>query len=713
MFRFVVYSLTLFFAASAMAEPILVQSGDHERFSRLVFQVPKASNWQAKRDGDEVNVTVSEHGDGFDTAGVYRLIKRDRIKQISSTNSEVSLSIQCDCDVTTAEINDRFLIIDVVDRGYATGDILPQVTGKPNTSNKVTSTLADFNTEYSKHLDSGATSNPHRTIEAVPLPWLGRPISGYTGELAIEETARADASISELKVPASESIDQIRLKHFESQLAEQISRAATQGILDSTYKEPSALPVQPEESDSGHATLDFPEDEPSGIQENMRVTTSNDQLESKRSANRLGGEQTCPTGIIDVNEWSFEDRTFIQELAELRRGLFSEFDRLDQVVARKLVRLYIYAGFGAEAIDILNEVDLQTRDAVLYEAAQILEFGLVRDGDTLAMYQECDSDIALWAILADNQHPEISTANTAAALRAINNLPPHLRRTLAPMLADKRLSVSDSKGASAALRSVERLETELTSATLLARADIDRATGKVRESEAALESIIAKGTKQSPEALVRLIRIKLGQRMPIDVDLATLVEAYAKEYKGSEIGQDLAEVRIIAFAQSGQFDRAFHTLANTHLSEEKSVSVHLDVLQNLVKFASDPVFLDFIYQEDADFVRSKNANLSKSIATRLRNLGFAGKAKEFDGPITNDIDSTTLVATHADQIWDDIATAHTDAGNSLTSIQAAEMKIPSQNDGLLQFAEEAISESRQARDAIRNLLQVSKRDTLP
>ena len=97
------------------ADPITVLAGEHDRFTRLVMEMPPGTTWDLQGDSGEYKISVSVHSEGFDTSRTFSIIPRDRLASVSSGQSDLSLSLNCDCPVEAFEEQGGYLVIDVLD----------------------------------------------------------------------------------------------------------------------------------------------------------------------------------------------------------------------------------------------------------------------------------------------------------------------------------------------------------------------------------------------------------------------------------------------------------------------------------------------------------------------------------------------------------------------------------------------------------------------
>ncbi|MEM6939015.1 MAG: hypothetical protein AAF943_01060 [Pseudomonadota bacterium] len=360
---------------------------------------------------------------------------------------------------------------------------------------------------------------------------------------------------------------------------------------------------------------------------NLRVTSSNDLPMLFQSGDReqsLTG-QSCPTSQeVDLAAWA-DDRPFHVQIGIARQQLFAEFDRLDAAGALALTQIYLHYGFGAEALQILSlGGEIAQEKPYLYDIAHILEHGIAPEQNSIDGLLDCETDIALWAMLSNEELDTLNRVDARAALRALSRLPVHLRTFLAPALSQRLLSHGDTSAAAAALRNVERLPQPLQPAGKLAQAELALDRGDLSEGTNTLADVIDDNAIQSPEALIRLVETKLATNQPIDAETAGLIEAYAKELQTADIGPALRRAHVLALVKSNQFDLAFTAMRElgADANDPDSIELRRQVTTEVVAAASDVVFLEHVFAQDLNDINALAPRPKLTLAERLLELGF-------------------------------------------------------------------------------------------
>ncbi|MEH6644368.1 hypothetical protein [Sulfitobacter sp.] len=433
---------------------------------------------------------------------------------------------------------------------------------------------------------------------------------------------------------ASKSIPEDRtalLKEIQQNLSQSVASAASNGLLENSYENP---PTYKKPTDAAGDTPELPPvalpKAARSASQNLHITSSMDLPDGIRthSVNATTAGMACPkAGALALETWGTEDG-FSAQMGPARTALMDARDRLDKEAAKTLSQLYLYFGFGAEALDALQlDSSIAEANQHLTNVAKILEFGSVNGRNALGAYTDCESDVALWATLSFRHVPQGILIDINAALRALNKLPAHLRQVVAPSLSERFLQYGDPEAAAASMRSIERLPTPLAPEAIMAQARLAINAGQ--PAEALLEDVIGTNSSESPAALVKLVEGKLAKDEPLSYETATLIEAYAQELRGTEMGNQLRRAQVLALSQSEHFEEAFSTLdaLSPSLSPSAATQLRQTALDRLTQKAEDIVFLEHFFAQDSAALEKLSSNTKLQLAARLMDLGFASEVQ--------------------------------------------------------------------------------------
>ena len=602
----------LFGPYSALAEPVPVQSGEHPAFTRLVV-LKKGTDWQVTQTGRRVILQFDGYDEGFDTSRIFDFIPRSRIGNVESTSGRLSLSLACDCVVSTFIDQGAFVVIDVAESAGAlqTAAISPTTEEQPR-----------------------PTSSPIGVNRQSAVPFL--PLGTRTAQPANALRFPNAPAFSPTPTPVAPAVlNDAELQVFaaiEERLGAEVSTAKGRGVLDPVPGNSAAPVPQSETSQPEQQIEETPPETPSKPGSNLRITTSRDLPETFRDLTEIISESgiVCPPdNAFALAKWG-NNQSFSMQMAEARQGLYGEFDRIDPKVAQRLAQAYLFFGFGAEAREILRLAPDKIEHAdYLHLMAQVLDGEMPDNQAAFSQFRGCDGNAALWAILTLPDPPSGSLPSSDPALRQLNALPSHLRKVLAPMLSNVLLAYGDPEGAATALRSLNRLPTVLPPEAKMALAALALDEGDVKAGTEKLEDVVEQNAQQSPRALISLVAAKARSDQTIDPETTSLIEAYAREFKDDPLGPELAEAHIIALVATGAFAAAFdlHRANSDTLPRDNESWLNAYMVRKLAANADNVTFLERSFAQTPAQLAALPPEDLISLTKRILDLGFAAQAE--------------------------------------------------------------------------------------
>lgn len=601
----------------SLAQQISVRSGAHEGFARLVLDAPAGTTWELESRPDKAILRLNDYDGGFDTSQVFDRIDRSFISAVSADNNAIEVAFACRCRANVFSQGSRMIVMDVL----AGSEPEPLTQTRDLTLEFVGERALQYESKASARV---AEAKPDKNVATDTVAGVARQI----GRLASIQ-ARVSGDTGKQTSPDL-------LRNTQESLVREIGKAATRGILAPAMRgrkleRAAAKPqIDTRVFDPPPISTPAPTIAPTG--RNIRISSSSDIAQDS------GGqpEESTTLGIpcldparVAVQGWGSEVG-LAGQVAALRGRLFGEFDRLDRQAAVKLVKTYLYYGFGAEARQVLLlDDDLPQSFPQLMSMADIMEYGYGSQTSYLRYFMDCDSAVALWAVLSAEELEPGDRINTRAALRAVSALPKHLRSFLAPILSQRLLSYGEPDAAAAALRSLERAAEPLSPRAKLAKADLELASGDLMQAQERLADVVNSNAEQSAEALIKYVDSRLGQDTEIEESIATLVEAYAMEMRDDPIGDELRRTHVLALGKSGQFDAAFEALSRIRArnADQPEDALRSSILELLTRNADDIEFLDHAYTQMAIKPDTVTAKARLLLAERLLELGFPERAK--------------------------------------------------------------------------------------
>lgn len=397
----------------------------------------------------------------------------------------------------------------------------------------------------------------------------------------------------------------------------------TKGVLVPKLNSDSEKPEELSENEVGllHQVTPDPQIE-------SEILVSDDESSSGRDAimslgQYIGAGSNCLEDfVISVGAWA-DERPFGQQISELRRQLYREFDEIDPDVQLSLMRAYVYFGFGAEAIQVGHLQPADTAEFVAVNlVSRLLEYGVNKKSSELVRYSDCGGAFSFWSILASGENDLFNVASVKSALQELYKLPRHLQIYLAPKLAEQLREAGYFEEANTSLRVLYRVTGDVNEAAQLQQAELLAAIGDKQAAGEILLDISETNSLEAAKALVRYIDLVADDRGRLSETIVEFAEVYSRELRNSEIGPEITRAHVLALAKSGDFSTSYAIMQNAKLLE-------IDAVDYTGKF------FDILSREagDFDFVRRALAITSKElsalpsttkfrIANRLHSLGF-------------------------------------------------------------------------------------------
>ena len=488
------------------AQPAPVQSGEHANFTRIVVTLPPEADWKVTQQGQSVVLQVVNFTKGFETSGFFRRIPQDRISGVEAEAGSLVLTLACDCRAAVFEEQNRHVVIDVA--------------------------LADVRLPVAFIPLEKAPAGKLPALPQIPRP-LPQRVARQTTEDMVNSLGRTPL--------APEA--QVALDEMQQRLAEEIAAATSRGLLEVTVP-PIALPP---EKDTVPETAETAANPLPDLFNNLRVSSSMDLPARTQPGQRPPSPDgiTCtPDADVALSQWG-DDRPAALQISKARSTLWQDDGTLNAEAALALARLYLHLGFGVEAADLLEQIPEAPEP--LIALAQIMEQEPSANLPALSRQRYCRGDISLWAILATPLPVPPPRIDPGPPLLALNKLPQHLRRMVAPALSERFVSNGNPNAAAAALRSIERAKKpdDLPAAARLARADLALKSGQKDEGTAELAALSTEGSPEAPAALIALVDARLAANQPIDPETAKLVATYAYEMRKSPLGAELRRAHVL------------------------------------------------------------------------------------------------------------------------------------------------------------------------
>lgn len=556
--RHLVFVASLLCAATgAMAETVDVRSGEHAAFSRLVLRFDQVPEVTAGRVAGGFELRAPSEDRDFDLTRVFEMIPRDRVLEAEDRGGgTLFIASDCDCHLEVFPLDRTYLVVDVKD-------------------GPAPDALAAFNQSFEP------AAEPEVMADAPGLPVISDSAMGprrsalptvfgtnVLQDLGIDPLGPSDSAdvsqdmaMEDEGAPAPED-ETSTVSELEEALLAQISRAATQGLLEADLPdveeslegpEIEATPAPPPDAIVNVPVKTEPEPE-----NHFAVETSIDRArtETKVTSNVTNDGVSCiPPKYFSINDWGTPPDAGA-DIGSFRADLVTAYDTSDSDGATALVRHYIYITFGAEAKALIAFYkDRIDRTDVLSMMADVMDHGQSEQALEYVEQMTCGGPAALWATLAQPQLYAYQTINTDAVTFEFLQLPVHLRNALGPRLVEKFIGMGDQATAATLKSAIDRVRGEPTENLGMMDATYALSEGETDSASEAYDTVIEEGDIRVPEALMERAKLALEGDEPVTEDLISLLQSVAYENRGTAREADLRALAVKGIASTNDLTR--------------------------------------------------------------------------------------------------------------------------------------------------------------
>lgn len=614
--------LLLLLPTLSAALELPVRSGEHGSFTRLVVRLPQDTGWELQQDGQTARLVVQNPKVVFQSGAVFDRISTDRLAGLSQSAPGAPLVLRFNCDCTVAASRDNTLLILDIRPGSP-----PSKTGP--------SSLPQRSYRYAVEAKRPRTF----PVGALSNPSVGRS-SAKTEHTQKPKPRPQDASLPDLELASELSLAQL-------QLMEQVARAANRGVLS---------PKPRRTSDSADGEYPSAMKKPSLLKISTHEDLEDDAHIQIRSSSESSVSGCIPDHLVDVAGWS-NGQSFQDGLGQLRAEMTTATGGVDATESLTLARFFIHFGFGLEARSILSNPAVESQEVIVARViAQIVDTPSEHLSEGWRNQLACASDIALWAFLSGKQAPTAPNKDVSdAIMRTFAKLPKHLRLHLGPSLSQRFLSVGDDGRAANVLRSVDHKKKDPNAKIAHAQAEIAEYRGQPELAERNLDAAFKAQDENSPLALAKLVETHHRNGTRPDPGISALTSGYAKEFRGTDLGDRLESAHILALILEGDFEAALKGLAQdkSSNSETERRAAYSSLFSAVATQADDQGFLEIVTRELSTLAKEADADTVFQITERLLDLGFpaqAGKLLEQSRAGSRDTDTRLLRAKVALQL---------------------------------------------------------------
>ncbi|THD73807.1 hypothetical protein E7681_09325 [Thalassobius vesicularis] len=558
----------------SLAGPIVVRTGEHGDFTRVVLHVRPNDSWSLESEGSQYKVSFADKSVDFDLSDTFSRIDRNRLSAAVASPGVLDLTLGCECEIQAEESSGDMLVLDI----------------RPAHVKNETDVVDGSKSEY-------------------PL---------------LEEQQRYSERVSparSLEMPTDDVVnpDVARLvKDSERNLIEQLSRASGLGLakFQATPTFPNGIEVKAEEKISSSSV-------------NLNAFPNLDEeLERVMSEGNAGAAQAACVSNSTLSS-IFHEYTdgFSDSLAKLRSELAVDGDGVDEALKLELAKLYLSFGMGEEVKNLVQSTKQNQMWALISDLADAITNPEEASG-AFDKFRSCNSDIVFWAILVGRKTSGIGGKKLLSSTSAFLKLPEQLQEVLASQFAEILMDRGEGELAQTVLRKADEgneLETQL-GLELPATDDVSEGA---RSGDAQIASqLIAKNSEMAPMHLIDYVQREVRVGRNVDIETSELLKGYYNQHRGSDISEDLIVALVLADSSSGRFSTAFKMLLDTNI---KNTAASRIFFEQLTENASDYEFLKYITLL-SEFDQDKLIQANSQASDRMQKLGIFDESDKVLSP---------------------------------------------------------------------------------
>lgn len=537
-------ALWLSLASPGLAQPVRVTSGEHDGFTRLVFDYGRPVDWQVGRSLDGYELRLAEAPPPYDLSNAFDLIGTSRLAAIWSApdSGQLNIGLACACHAIPFEFRPGIIVIDLKDGAPPTGSsfevMLDGTLADPITPRAVTRPRSRPQVS-----DATAADEPTTLSGVAPYDWtksVHADLRASQGRLPVSPIPPSEAAL----LPPDPGLQPLR-----DQILHQIARGASQGVVDMALP----TPEKPEKAPAPHPSTQI------RIGEAQTSVTSADR--SQQGDLDAQGHPCTDAKALTFSDWGDETLPAVDQMATLRQGLIGEFDRPDPEALASAIQFQLFLGFGAEARQLISVLDEPPPAAETWRALSFLVDGETDPAGRFEGQAACAGPAALWAVLGDPALSPGDPIDTGAVRLAFSDLPLHLRRLIGPPLAERLLQLGEAETARALKDAITRAPGDAGHAVALMEATLELHSGNPSDAEKTAATVLNDGGPNQPEALITLTEARIAQSLPMAPDTALALRAHLEANRGTALEPRLEEAIILAEAAAGNFEAAFDGLS--------------------------------------------------------------------------------------------------------------------------------------------------------
>lgn len=521
---------------ASLANPIVVRTGEHGDFTRVVLHIRPNDTWNLDSEGKQYKISFADKRADFDLSDTFVRIDRNRLSAVAASPGVLDLTLGCECEIEADNSSGDMLVLDI----------------RPADANNA------------KHVSEGSKSERPVFEEQQRFPEGSS--SARLQEAPIDDVVNPD--VAQL------------VKNSERDLIEQLSRASGLGLANFQIK-----PTSPSVAVVKHGG------EVGSNSVNLHAFPNLDgEIEREMSEDNAGAVQ-APCISNSTMSSIFHEYTdgFSNSLAKLRSKLAADGDGVDETLQLELAKLYLSFGLGDEVKSLVYSSNQNQMWELISDLADAISNPNDING-AFDRYSSCNSDIAFWVVLGGGKSSGVGGKRLLSSSSVFLKLPEHLQEVLAPRFAEILMDRGEDELAQTVLRKANggyelepQLELELPGS--------DGASVSAKFDHAQIVSqLIAKNSEMAPMHLADYVWREVRAGRNVDIEASELLKSYYNQYRESDISKDLLEALVLADTSSGRFSTAYKMLVDTNIQNPEILKIFFE---QLAAKATDYQFLKY------------------------------------------------------------------------------------------------------------------------
>jgi hypothetical protein len=553
--------LTSVIGSSVLAQPMLVRSGEHVGFTRIVIDAGPKAKWSAKHSGKLVELNVEGGESSFDLTQVYKRIKQDRVQSIDQSGDTLLLELTCDCSVSVFDSAPGMIVADIASPGTELDT--PVIAPEPIAA------------------EPPQPSETRKFTKATPV----------NNDILAGLSRRSESTAM-----------------FQAAIAQDIGSLGTQGILQKSKPigpTSGMEKVPPPTLKLGkHLLSEF---------RNVKIGTSiEEKLAQQNNINPADCRDSTPLANLGEAIVSGDFSKY--------QGSNAAIDVKQQDETVRILDL-LHNGLGAEAAQLLAYYEgSNTEISFLQLISDLFEYGRSDSLDQISSHLNCTPNLKIWALATYNgDGSDLKPEDVKEGLLSFSEFPRHLRNIVHPLLEEVVIRAgleSSTIGTSNEIAASfpDLLQNLSMSAEKSDFTDIF--ANDLQKKEDSTPSI-----HKTTKSLALAVENTIERGQPATLQDMKIIDMEAFDAVGTDDEGRLTELKLSALLSRGEFYDAYDLLARQKRADyiliERMANTMFD---NLATDASDVELLELSMPVEKRFSDLLNPSIIDKIQDRQNNI---------------------------------------------------------------------------------------------